>query len=92
MGKDEGGKGGVVINISSIAGLAPFAGSPIYVATKHAVIGLTRSFAVSTEYNNVGILYQGTEAFVCCVLSFGDAPGSEFYIPTFRNALSVLSS
>jgi 15-hydroxyprostaglandin dehydrogenase (NAD) len=53
MGKDEGGNGGVVVNISSIAGLAPFAGSPVYVATKHAVIGLTRSFGVST----VGILH-----------------------------------
>jgi 15-hydroxyprostaglandin dehydrogenase (NAD) len=57
MGKDEGGIGGVVVNIASIAGLGPFAGSPVYVATKHAVIGLTRSFGVSTAYNNVGILY-----------------------------------
>ena len=47
MGKDKGGKGGVVVNISSIAGLAPSAGVPVYVATKHAVIGLTRSFGVS---------------------------------------------
>jgi NAD(P)-dependent dehydrogenase (short-subunit alcohol dehydrogenase family) len=57
MGKDEGGKGGVLVNISSILGLAPLAIFPVYVATKHAVIGLTRSFAVSTAYNNVGILY-----------------------------------
>jgi 15-hydroxyprostaglandin dehydrogenase (NAD) len=57
MGKDEGGKGGVVVNIASVVGLGPYAGSPIYVATKHAVIGLTRSFGVSTAYNNVGILY-----------------------------------
>jgi 15-hydroxyprostaglandin dehydrogenase (NAD) len=57
MGKDEGGKGGVVVNISSIAGLAAFAGSPVYNATKHAVIGLTRSFGVSIACSNVGILY-----------------------------------
>ena len=57
MGKDEGGKGGVVVNISSIAGLVPFAFSPVYVATKHAVIGLTRCFGVSTAYNSVGILH-----------------------------------
>ena len=54
MGKDKGGKGGVVVNISSIAGLAPYAGCPVYVATKHAVIGLTRSFGVSTAY--IGVL------------------------------------
>jgi 15-hydroxyprostaglandin dehydrogenase (NAD) len=57
MGTDKGGKGGVVANISSIAGLAPIAGCPIYVATKHAVIGLTRSFGVSTAYSNVDILW-----------------------------------
>jgi 15-hydroxyprostaglandin dehydrogenase (NAD) len=57
MGKDKGGKGGFVVNISSIAGLAPFAGCPVYVATKHAVIGLTRSFGVSTSCNSVGILH-----------------------------------
>jgi 15-hydroxyprostaglandin dehydrogenase (NAD) len=56
MGKDEGGKGGVLVNMSSIGGLAPVAGCPIYVATKHAVIGLTRSFGVSTAYTNVNIL------------------------------------
>jgi 15-hydroxyprostaglandin dehydrogenase (NAD) len=57
MGKDKGGKGGVVVNIASALGLAPLAGSPVYVATKHAVIGLTRSFGVSTACSNVGILY-----------------------------------
>jgi short-subunit dehydrogenase len=57
MGKDEGGKGGVVVNISSILGLAPYASSPVYVATKHAVIGLTRSLGVSIACKNVGILY-----------------------------------
>jgi short-subunit dehydrogenase len=57
MGKDEGGKGGVVVNIASIAGLAPSAVCPVYVAKKHAVIGLTRSFGVSTACSNVDILY-----------------------------------
>jgi len=56
MGKDKGSKSGVVVNSSSISGLAPYAGVPVYVATKHAVIGLTRSFGVSTAYNSVGIL------------------------------------
>jgi 15-hydroxyprostaglandin dehydrogenase (NAD) len=57
MGKDEGGKGGVMVNIASVVGLAPLPGCPVYVATKHAVIGLTRSFGVGTAYNNVDILY-----------------------------------
>ena len=53
MGKDKGGKGGVVVNTASIAGLAPFASIPLYTTTKHAVIGLTRSFGVSTAHRSV---------------------------------------
>jgi 15-hydroxyprostaglandin dehydrogenase (NAD) len=52
MGKDKGGKGGVVVNIASILGLAPMAGCPVYAGTKHAVIGITRSFGVSTDNND----------------------------------------
>jgi 15-hydroxyprostaglandin dehydrogenase (NAD) len=57
MGKDEGGKGGVVVNISSVFGLVAAAHFPVYVATKHAVIGFTRSFGVSNACINVDILY-----------------------------------
>ena len=56
MGKDEGGNGGVVVNIASVLGLIPYEGAPVYVATKHAVIGLSRSFGVSTACRNVVIL------------------------------------
>jgi len=66
MGKDEGGKGGVVVNTASVLGLIPAAGAPVYTATKHAMIGLTRSFGVSTAYSNVGILYWGRVGF--CLL------------------------
>jgi 15-hydroxyprostaglandin dehydrogenase (NAD) len=53
LGKDKGGKGGVVVNIASILGLSPMAGCPVYVGTKHAVVGITRSFGVSTANVNV---------------------------------------
>lgn len=46
MGKHKGGKGGTIINISSMAGLAPVIYYPIYAATKHAIVGLTNSLAV----------------------------------------------
>jgi 15-hydroxyprostaglandin dehydrogenase (NAD) len=57
MGVDEGGKGGVVVNMSSIACLEVNPVFPVYTATKHAVIGLTRSFGVSTACSNVDIQY-----------------------------------
>ena len=47
MGKDKGGQGGVVINIGSAASARPQISTPIYTATKHALLGLSRSCGVS---------------------------------------------
>lgn len=45
--------GGAIVNVSSGAGLVGVPGVPIYVASKHAVIGLTKSVAL--EYAKLGI-------------------------------------
>jgi NAD(P)-dependent dehydrogenase (short-subunit alcohol dehydrogenase family) len=45
--------GGAIVNNSSIAGLIGFPGLAIYVASKHAVIGLTKNAAL--EYSAQGI-------------------------------------
>ncbi|WP_161888287.1 SDR family oxidoreductase [Pontibacter russatus] len=44
---------GAIVNCSSIAGVIGFPGIPIYTASKHAVIGLTK--AASLEYATQGI-------------------------------------
>jgi 15-hydroxyprostaglandin dehydrogenase (NAD) len=46
MGKERGGRGGIVINIGSNTSMRPYVSAPIYSATKHAVLGFTRSFGV----------------------------------------------
>jgi 15-hydroxyprostaglandin dehydrogenase (NAD) len=55
--KNNGGKGGVVVNIASILGLQELAGCPIYVGTKHFVVGLDRSFGTPFFYNLTGIQF-----------------------------------
>ena len=47
------GRGGAIVNTSSIGGLVGAARQPIYGATKHAVLGLTKAAAV--EYGRQGI-------------------------------------
>ncbi|KAJ8041618.1 15-hydroxyprostaglandin dehydrogenase [NAD(+)] [Holothuria leucospilota] len=46
MDKKSGGKGGLVINVSSIAGLMYLPHFPVYCAAKHGVIGYSRSLAM----------------------------------------------
>jgi len=45
--------GGAIVNTSSVAGVIGMAGVAIYVATKHAVIGMTKATAL--EYAKAGI-------------------------------------
>ncbi len=40
------GRGGAMVNVGSITGLTGSAGTPAYVASKHALNGLTRSIAI----------------------------------------------
>jgi NAD(P)-dependent dehydrogenase (short-subunit alcohol dehydrogenase family) len=49
----EQGDGGAIVTVGSIAGLTGLAGNPAYVASKHAVNGLTRSAAI--DYAPYGI-------------------------------------
>ena len=49
----QSGGGGVIVNIASIDGQAGMATVPHYVATKHAVIGLTRNIALEYGTENI---------------------------------------
>ncbi|XP_067128631.1 15-hydroxyprostaglandin dehydrogenase [NAD(+)]-like [Centruroides vittatus] len=55
MGKDNGGDGGAVVNVSSVGGLQPLPPKPIYSATKAGVIILTRCYGL--HYAKSGIKF-----------------------------------
>ncbi|XP_056450433.1 15-hydroxyprostaglandin dehydrogenase [NAD(+)]-like [Gadus chalcogrammus] len=58
MNKLSGGQGGVIINIASLAGLGPFPGAPVYTATKHGVVGFTRSMAATSKMSGYGVRFN----------------------------------
>lgn len=55
MSKQNGGEGGIVINMSSLAGLMPAAQQPVYSASKHGIIGFTRSAAMAANLMKSGV-------------------------------------
>ncbi|XP_011496896.1 PREDICTED: 15-hydroxyprostaglandin dehydrogenase [NAD(+)]-like [Ceratosolen solmsi marchali] len=55
MGKDFGGKGGVIVNVASVLGLEAFPQLPIYSATNHAVIAFSRSYSLPYHYQRTGV-------------------------------------
>ncbi|CAL1675055.1 unnamed protein product [Lasius platythorax] len=56
MGRYKGGKGGVIVNISSIAGLTMFPVIPVYTASKYAVLGFSQSLAGLHDKTGVRVL------------------------------------
>ncbi|KOB64820.1 putative alcohol dehydrogenase, partial [Operophtera brumata] len=55
MGKDKGGKGGTVINISSVASLCQSPIFPIYFGTKSAVTQFSNCIGMNEYYSKTGV-------------------------------------
>ncbi|XP_047463876.1 15-hydroxyprostaglandin dehydrogenase [NAD(+)]-like [Mugil cephalus] len=58
MNKLSGGRGGVIVNTASMAGLGPFLSCPVYTAAKSGVVGFTRAMAAASEVSGYGIRFN----------------------------------
>ena len=55
MKLSNGGKGGIILNVSSLAGILPVMFVPVYSATKSGIISFTRSWSMNPYVNTNGI-------------------------------------
>ncbi|XP_051876059.1 LOW QUALITY PROTEIN: 15-hydroxyprostaglandin dehydrogenase [NAD(+)]-like [Pristis pectinata] len=55
MSKQNGGKGGIIVNIASLAGIYPAPHGPVYTATKHGVVGFSRAIAATSKLAGYGV-------------------------------------
>ncbi|XP_061395564.1 alcohol dehydrogenase 1-like [Musca vetustissima] len=57
MSKANGGLGGIIVNIASVAGLEPMAIAAVYSATKSAVISFSKTMANPCYYEHTGVSF-----------------------------------
>ena len=52
----QAGRGGVIVNMSSVLGLVGFGGAPAYTAAKHGLLGLTKAAAIDLAPAKIRVL------------------------------------
>lgn len=55
MNKKSGGRGGCIVNISSVLAIEPFFGCPIFSGTKAFIVGFSRSIGSEYFFNKTGV-------------------------------------
>ncbi|KAK7116852.1 15-hydroxyprostaglandin dehydrogenase [NAD(+)]-like [Littorina saxatilis] len=90
MRRDKGGRGGVIINVASMAGIVAAHYHPVYTASKHAVVGFSLSWATHPKMGEMGVrwgcLCPGpVDTKLITVLEEGQAEN----LPVYRHVLDT---
>lgn len=80
-------KSGTIVNIASIAGLLGMTGHIAYAASKHAVLGLTKTAAV--EYAKYGIRVNAVCPGLTQTAMMKNAEAEEAYFDMMRQAIPM---
>jgi len=76
-------RGGAIVNMASILGAVGFAGSPAYVAAKHAIVGLTQTAAL--EYSKQGLRINAVgPGFISTPLLAGESDAQLQYLTSLH--------
>ncbi|XP_046377089.1 15-hydroxyprostaglandin dehydrogenase [NAD(+)]-like [Haliotis rufescens] len=91
MRKDKGGRGGVIINTASMVGLVTRFVFPVYVASKHAVVGFTNSWAGNPYLGDMGLRF-GTVCPTAVDTAFQKFKDEQLLYPEeFKQMLKAIS-
>ncbi|XP_026464879.1 15-hydroxyprostaglandin dehydrogenase [NAD(+)]-like [Ctenocephalides felis] len=66
LGKDQGYQGGILVNTASSAYFRPQVSTPIYTATQHAVVGLSRSYGFNSTISCISCRRTGVRVIALC--------------------------
>ncbi|XP_055932307.1 15-hydroxyprostaglandin dehydrogenase [NAD(+)]-like [Argiope bruennichi] len=93
MGKSKGGNGGAVINTAPIEDVGPIPELPGYIAIKHDLVNLTRSFGLPFYYEKDEVLFASLCPYVdaktikainkACKLELDSSSGSDKLSPEY---------
>ncbi|XP_046544312.1 15-hydroxyprostaglandin dehydrogenase [NAD(+)]-like [Haliotis rubra] len=91
MRKDKRGRGGVIINTASMVGLVTRFVFPVYVASKHAVVGFTSSWAKNPYLGDMGLRF-GTVCPTAVDTAFQKFKDEQLLYPDeFKEMLKAIS-
>lgn len=68
MDKSKGGRGGTIVNISSVAGIEPLGMIAIYSAAKHGIAAFSRAMAVNL--NKFYFIFKKKNCSIFCRIPF----------------------